>query len=380
MACDLLFFIGAGFTKAVAGHAPVGNDFLVRAFQPEWSFAKNERILELKNFLEAAYHPLLEPPLFPRLEDVLSLLDYCIQNKLALSKDWDLDSVVRIRDTCSFLIGAMIQESIEQRKKELKLSRDFVEWLNNSGKDAAIVSTNYDIILDNALLSRARSCTYGIQLRRNIRIQKLPCGKPEDNDTSWAYRDPLGGREEYGQINQGAFPLFKLHGSLNWVYCPRCQEIDITIGYKDASELLDDRAKVPCVNGYCTAFYEPALLGPTMLKEYTTRPFSELWQLCEQEIARTKKLVFVGYSLPEADYLIRAMLIRGLSRNPQRGRLEVMVIDKERKTLEQERLGAELDNRYRSLFGERVRIEPIGFEGLLKDFQGVLRLEQRGWD
>src|SRR3989442_1742226 len=89
-----VFFIGAGFTKAIAKSAPTGNDFLAKAFEPHWNFAKTagDRIHELKEFFEIAYHPLEGRVPFPRVEDVLSLFDFCILNKAPLTSRYDVDS------------------------------------------------------------------------------------------------------------------------------------------------------------------------------------------------------------------------------------------------------------------------------------------------
>jgi len=106
--------------------------------------------------------------------------------------------------------------------------------------------------------------------------------------------------------------------SLNWVYCPRCDEVDVTIGMKGAHNLLDGGMHWVCVNPYCTAKYEPLLVTPTMLKIYTNRALGELWTHCEQAVVSAGNLTFIGYSLPDPDYLIRAMLIRGLAKNPRR--------------------------------------------------------------
>jgi hypothetical protein len=269
----------------------------------------------------------------------------------------------------------MIRESIEPRTREsrLELSREFVEKVLACGRRVQIISTNYDIILDNALLSKASSCNYGVRLRRNINIRAEPGMRPYEDGETWSFQDGLSPYAE-GRINEGRIPLLKLHGSLNWVYCPRCDEIDITIGHKGASELLRDRTDVLCVNPYCTSNYEPLLVSPTMLKVYSTRALKELWRLCEQTVASAGQLIFIGYSLPEADYLIRAMLVRGLARNPRKEERAVIVIDRERTTPEQRRQGVELRKRYASLFGERVQIKPIGLEGLLRDFEDGLRL------
>ena len=111
-----------------------------------------------------------------------------------------------------------------------------------------------------------------------------------------------------------------------------------------------------------------------MLKTYTSRVLAELWRQSEQAVADAGRLVFIGYSMPDADYLIRALLIRGLARNPRRDQLRIVVVDKEPEqgNETQERYLQELANRYTALFGNRVDIKGIGLEGFLDTFATTL--------
>ena len=75
----------------------------------------------------------------------------------------------------------------------------------------ALITTNYDILLDNALYER-RSCQYGVRIRKSI--FPLPTGGKVGDYSS-------------DRLNNRQITLLKLHGSLNWMYCRRCDELDL---------------------------------------------------------------------------------------------------------------------------------------------------------
>ena len=227
----LVFFIGAGFTKAIADTAPTGNDFLVKAFGPDWDFSDGHRVRDLKNFLVSVYHPLQDEASYPRVEDVLSLLDYCISAGRPLNKEFDLESLARLRGTLVYIISHMIRESFRRHGRQ-ELARKFVHKAHKLARQLVVISTNYDIVLDNALLSEAKSCNYGIRLRKSVGLPGKPNQRASADpsyDEHWHYHDEFTTKETDGKLNKGGILHLKLHGSLNWVYCPKCDEIDITI-------------------------------------------------------------------------------------------------------------------------------------------------------
>lgn len=275
-----------------------------------------------------------------------------------------------IRDSIIFLISKMIQESIERPGANLALSREFAKKLAQLKHGGAIISTNYDIILDNALLTKLNSCNYGFVLRRNVGIEYQSNNRVHDFGLNWNFDDRLGSGG--GVINQGGIPLLKLHGSLNWLYCPRCDEVDITIGQKGVPHLLTESSSRLCVNDFCTSHYDPVLVTPTMLKVYSLRPLKTLFELCEAYIARAKNLIFVGYSLPDADYALRSLVTKGLARNRNRRRLKTKVVDLKPETPEEKKWIQDLEARYKSLLGDSAEILPIGLKGFVDDFENMV--------
>jgi hypothetical protein len=235
--------------------------------------------------------------------------------------------------------------------------------LLKNGANISIISTNYDVIIDNALLEIKQSCNYGIRLRYNIywdtnRTKTNSRPKKSKNCSFSGFG---------GEINKGDVPLLKIHGSLNWFYCPKCDELDITSGIKGATALVGDRSKFLCVNPYCTSNYEPLIVTPTMLKVYENTFLQKLWILSENAISKANHLVFIGYSLPEADYHIRSLLIKALVKNNKNPQVLVIVKnpqnDKEKQEIEMVKI------KYKALFGkEWNNFHPIGLEVFLNEW------------
>ena len=83
MGKNIIFFIGAGFTKAIVHTAPTGAQFLTKAFDSQGPYIQDTKVTKLKNFVEYCYYKL-DGDLYPNIQDVLSLIDYCIQKNEAL--------------------------------------------------------------------------------------------------------------------------------------------------------------------------------------------------------------------------------------------------------------------------------------------------------
>ncbi len=361
---EITFFIGNGFTKAIAQTAPTGTEFFSKAFDLHDEFIQDERIQKVKEFIDDIYYQTAQNK-YPNIEDVLSLIDYVIQNKDSLSRSYFFEDVVEIKNNLIYLISKVIKDTISKSEvTKTKPSRDFVEKIYALSKNnchISIISTNYDIILDNSLLEKGRSCNYEIRLRSSIYLDprhektvKVQ-GKP-----SWEYQ-----RLTNGTINQGEIALLKIHGSLNWFYCPKCQEIDIAIPSNETKELLADQSRFICENIYCTSNYEPLIVTPTMLKVYDNPFLQKLWTESENKISNADQLVFIGYSLPEADYHIRSLLIKGLAKNNKNPK--IVVIDKKMKNEEDATSIKKVEERYMTLFGtDRIAFRPIGLESFLQ--------------
>ena len=326
-----VYFLGAGATKAVAQGAPLNDEILEKALlEPRYDEIGDERE-EIKTFLENVFHN--NENNIPRLGDILSFIDFNLYKKIITIKSYNYDDLIKIRNSFIRVIAVVLKNNLENL--DSLATDDFVNKINDSD---SIISTNYDIVIDNALLSRLNNTNYGAKIRENIHPV------PHADGTI------IAGRKIDMLLNQGHIKLLKLHGSLNWLYCPKCDEIDITLKSKVAAEFLNKEYEISCLNQYCTSNYEPLIVTPTKFKRYENRVLNKIWEISRECISRADEIVFIGYSLPEADTEIRCLLLNGI--NMAEKKPKITFVDKSEGN-------DDVDN-YKCLFGE-VKYMPVGF-------------------
>lgn len=137
-----------------------------------------------------------------------------------------------------------------------------------------------------------------------------------------------------GVTHSSSVKVLKLHGSFGWheyhdklflgydnfLYHFRFQYGSKAITLKDAA--------TPDLTGYETAI----LLYPSFLKRVRIPELYEVWNLAGEAVRVAKKVVVIGYSLPEADTAVRTLLLP-LRFRALRGDVQVLVFDKSDKTI-----------------------------------------------
>jgi hypothetical protein len=116
--------------------------------------------------------------------------------------------------------------------------------------------------------------------------------------------------------------LLKLHGSLNWVVRTRGQRPSRqtlfpgnrspAIFVHNIRDVVHDSTLSGTTGGRSSWYLWPTIVPPIYDKwRLTNLPaIRSAWERARTEIALAEKLIFVGYSLPEADVLARQMLRR----------------------------------------------------------------------
>lgn len=115
------------------------------------------------------------------------------------------------------------------------------------------------------------------------------------------------------------FPCFKIHGSLNWLYCGICNELDITYGSTGVTRLIDEPEGARCPS--CETLRTPVIIPPSYYKDISNVHISLVWSRAYRALQEADQLVFCGYSFPDADmhvkYLVkRAQLNRDVHAHP----------------------------------------------------------------
>ena len=225
-----VYFLGAGATIAVAPKAPLNDNLLEVAFG-DASYAEVQEEKDLIQEFSSKIFFNGDRTKMPRPEDILSFIDYNLHKKTFYLKDYSYEDLKMIRNAIDRIIAVVLKTTLTNLKSNI--TDKFVRKLTPQD---VIISTNYDIVADNALFNELKNTNYGSRLRKNI----LPV--PGAGNTVRAGNMPF-----LANINEGKIPLLKIHGSLNWLYCPKCDEIDITIGQKGAADYLGNGYDLRCV-------------------------------------------------------------------------------------------------------------------------------------
>ena len=323
-----VFFFGAG--ASVIEGAPIASKLLTEAFQ---EFPTDGKVNRVKDFLKDFYlNDCADEETIPTFEEILSPIDICLQKQEQFSDKWNYEKLSELRNDLIYCICTILHERLyTQNIHHQKL----VDNLFSNGKNweyYSFVSLNYDILLDNALIRLAEEerndyadLDYGIEFR--------------NEGTDW--RRPRAKRVY----------LLKLHGSLNWLYCPTCNTVKITPKEKGVMRIFT-HSEV-CENDF--SMQKALIVPPTWQKVYDNPYLVSIWLRAEQILRNAERIFFIGYSMPEADIHIKYLLKKSLFRRC-RPHPKIVIIDKEDHT--------EYSNeyrRYRRLFGE-TEYHPIGFE------------------
>jgi hypothetical protein len=205
MTSNVIVLFGAGATKACGG--PLTNEILGQAFEPAVrSEIEREYYIDLLDrFLIENFH--LPPQQadrsesdYPALPLLLSLVDTAIDRNQPMGPTWTVDLLRQVRRALQYLVFALLEYKL--RRLNHNYYADLLDALDPArSAPPTVISLNYDIIIDNAMV------------KHSDRLPDYGCDIITDR-----YRT---------QPHLGT--LLKIHGSLNWSYCPGCNRLDLGV-------------------------------------------------------------------------------------------------------------------------------------------------------
>ena len=360
-----VYVLGAGFSR-YAGF-PLQSELLARFPALDLIDAPADTIDVFAKTMVAVQQLLSNYPVpSPSLEDLFTLLDQSIaRRESCFEMSWkDLDSTRDcLKRALLFAIHSAANEIATNRAESYKR---FAAWLClqrvNAGLKQdpfSIISLNWDTLLEDSIYSF---------------INVTDFGKRIDVDYC-CYTSRLTRKSPHTpSLLQKAKRIFnikilKLHGSANWLVCAACARIFTGIGAPDASwrDYVEVRKCPVCKSfrlGSITggSNLEPYLITPTFLKAFDTTHIQSIWHNAFVELREAEKIVFVGYSLPLADFHVRTLFRRAL-RPATRIQVVLSKHDRVHPSIPTRMCSFLAASRYREFFGERrVRFGFGGFE------------------
>jgi SIR2-like domain len=221
--------------------------------------------------------------------------------------------------------------------------------------ELTIVSTNWDIVVENHLRRMAAPYWYGLQVENLTGIEM-----PSEGMT-----------------------LLMLHGSANWIYCDSCRRLyvgqsddgkaalraGIYLNTDDFRQLSPDNNDV--INlvhqipreakkcNHCGSRLGARIATFSYRKEVSIPQFQAVWQKAYCVLRDSDAWLFIGYSLPEADFEFRHLLKSAEKAVAGHAQKNIRVILKG---------DGEAERRFRRFFGiAKSQIHQHGLSGCMSD-------------
>jgi hypothetical protein len=240
----------------------------------------------------------------PELEDIFTCIDLSANTGHHLGIKYTPKLLRAIRRMAIYRIFSVLDQHFTFSSDISKLLR---RTTPPSLSDSSFIVLNWDIVLEKHLAALGVSADYECD--------------------SFEWNVPSAGPA----TKSPTVPVCKMHGSSNWVYCENCKAL-----FFDQNDKLSLRSKVGLVKLDFRLFDEKfsgkrfnELLGiePKMRKcrrcknmvsshiatfsyrkSFRTHAYPSIWHRAEELLARSNHWIFVGYSLPKADFELKSLL------------------------------------------------------------------------
>ena len=348
----IAIFLGAG--ASAAEHCPIQSQLFVEYFKSlTKKDYKSEMNIELHKFFKDMFNidtinDDIDKILFPTFEEVLGLIDLAEQRRESF-KSFGFEnlhkksnSIHLLRQHLMLLMAKSINNSDKTNNYFHKLLIDNL-LKEDILKDTTFISANYDIHIDNTIAGLYKKDN-PIMLDYGVNFTNF------DFIHSWK------------RPQNPSVKLYKIHGSLNWLYCPFCNSLTITPYEGGIMRFLDNINEAKCLA--CNEITVPIIIPPTYFKNITNLFVSTVWNEVEKTLRKSDLLIFCGYSFSDADIHIKYMIKR-VQTSRTKAPLKFMVFNSyegKRKYSKKKE-----EDRYKRFLGEEVIFTDNSFEDFAKD-------------
>jgi hypothetical protein len=311
---DTLFIVGAGFSK-YAG-LPLQADFTEALLKTGQTKSPSEPlVLHLREFVSRIFDHSAQakPKYWPPLEDVFTCID------MAANTGHHLGFADSPRDlrTARRVLLSRVMWMLEERYSAAP-SKNITDWNRLDqffrGIDVdrtAFISMNWDTVIERKLSEThtIRAFDYGCEAH----AARIPDGCSERPIQKVSSVRP-----------KSRMRIIKMHGSVNWLYCDNCRDLywfPSRQALQVATQLISKQeAKRLSFPADCWSTWTcPECAGVrlttriatfSLLKALDFPMFQKSWFSAEQLLRDSKRWVFIGYSLPTADFEFKYLLKR----------------------------------------------------------------------
>lgn len=317
------FILGAGFSKSA--DFPLVNEF-------EFFFQKHKSRL-LRRFDQN------------RLRDFERVLNYDGNVEEAFKKiedAGDFGDLNLLKQAVTWILVACC-ENYQSHSPNLLNYQNFLTLVKNQG--ASLITLNQDTVLEITLY---------INSLREYNLESFDIDRIDYGVDGWEKYSPITicGEENQKYYNFFDIPYFKLHGAINFHFCPDHRWsflADMT------NNTYSNRCPSMTLGKPCGKIMEPTIIPPRRIKEIAL--FKELWTHAEEVLASSEVITCIGLNLNEADEYFLDLLKEAL----QKGNKELGFINfSTDKSIEWK---SHWQNRIKKLLNFEIPLENISLDG-----------------
>jgi hypothetical protein len=181
--------------------------------------------------------------------------------------------------------------------------------------EVVILSLNWDSLVEDSVFKVLKELGGLGKVDIDYCVYTTPLNK-----RSWHMPSPKQGAA--GRFN---LKLLKMHGSSTWLRCPESGLVYTGLGTGlTATQLYLRRRKCPFLQAKAGRgatggglYLEPYIITPTFTKVFDLPHIQTTWHNAYVELREADEITFVGYSLPDADYSFRTLLLRSIRPDAQ---------------------------------------------------------------
>ena len=312
---DHLFIVGAGFSR----HAglPLTTEFTEKLLDLNGLKEDGPSSLIvpfLRNFVENTFGvgPSSTPEDWPALEDIFTCIDLSANTGHHLGPKYSPSYLRTVRRALIVRIIRVLRRTYTQRKKTPDKNWENLEKLfsNLAHEKCAFLSMNWDTVIEE-----------GLKRTQGISSFDYACNAK--------FAEKSSGAITAAALTNDKVQVLKPHGSANWLYCDACRQVfwlspDKTIwiadqlfrntDWKILYDVTDKKYARPPKPYSCPDCAASAL--GTRFATFSYRKALDFsmhersWDSAEQLLRTANNWIFVGYSLPAADYEFKLLLKR----------------------------------------------------------------------
>lgn len=338
-----VFIVGAGFSKNAG--LPIQSEFteLMLAAVNHKTGMRRRLMPDLADFVREifGYSSGKDIKEFPELEDIFTTIDMSANTGHHLGPKYNPQRLRRLRRVLLSNIIRMLNAAyLDGRRHPPTQRAALLDLLGSVSSDShQFVSLNWDVVLESCFveLERPFAPFYSKEIKR---------AHIENNVLTEIEAAPE------------QMLVSKMHGSINWLYCDCCRRTFAvptnkvgSLAYQvlkpeEVRELFpkDTHTRLICTR--CRDVDLSVRLATfSYQKAMRTTMFESAWLEAEKALRRAGKWIFIGYSLPAADFEFKYLLKRiQLARSKQP---KIQVVTKS------DDLSDGTILRYKRLFGDR---------------------------